>query len=114
MNQEMMTALRELAAKLGTTTEYLWGVLIRQAYIHGLTGLFLYALLGLACFFWWKSAVRWASSEKDPYSEMELAYIFTGVGLAILVVLALIYMGEVLTAFISPEYWALKQVLGAL
>lgn len=34
MNEQTEKLLREIAAKIGTTGEHLWGVLIQQAYIR--------------------------------------------------------------------------------
>lgn len=39
MNEQTIQALAALAVKLGTTTEYLWSVLVKQAPIYGLTQL---------------------------------------------------------------------------
>ena len=35
MNDQTLELIRDLAEKLGTTTEHLWGVLVTQAYISG-------------------------------------------------------------------------------
>lgn len=35
MNEQLIVALEALAAKLGTTAEYLWGILVRQAVLDG-------------------------------------------------------------------------------
>jgi hypothetical protein len=40
MNEHLQKELANLASKLGTTSEHLWGVLVRQAYIDGLSSLF--------------------------------------------------------------------------
>ena len=37
MNQQLQQELADLASKLGTTTEHLWNVLVRRAYIDGFT-----------------------------------------------------------------------------
>jgi len=35
MNDQTTKLLTDLSNKLGTTAEYLWGVLVRQAYVDG-------------------------------------------------------------------------------
>jgi hypothetical protein len=39
VNDELHKELAALAAKLGVSVEHLWGVLVRQAYIDGLSSL---------------------------------------------------------------------------
>ena len=39
MNEELNKQLAELAAKLGTNAEHLWSVLVKQAYIDGISSL---------------------------------------------------------------------------
>ena len=36
MNDQTLELIRDLAEKLGTTTEHLWGVLMTQAFISGI------------------------------------------------------------------------------
>ena len=43
IDPELLKRMDALAAKMGVTAQYLWAVLIRQAYVEGLTG------LALAC-----------------------------------------------------------------
>lgn len=61
MDDKTLQVVTDLASKLGTTAEYLWGVLLKQAPITGS--------------------------------------------------LALLAIGAWVTALVSPEYWALRQIL---
>ncbi len=48
MDEQIEKLLRELAEKLGTTAEHLWGVLMRQAPISGVIGILVFVLN------WWR------------------------------------------------------------
>ena len=51
MNDQTVQLLRELAEKFGTTTEHLWGVLIKQAYISGVGDLITSIAFALAAIY---------------------------------------------------------------
>jgi hypothetical protein len=56
MSDELHKELAALAAKLGVSVEHLWGVLVRQAYIDGLSSLvtvFFCAAAGAGNNFYW-------------------------------------------------------------
>lgn len=50
MNKNTEQLIRELSDKLGTTAEHLWGVLMKQAFISGVTDVITY--LVLICLLW--------------------------------------------------------------
>ena len=58
MNQEIVELLQGLADKFGTTTEMLWGVLLKQAPINGFVRivglLFVLGVFGIASFITFK------------------------------------------------------------
>jgi len=123
MNEtQIIDALRELAAKLGTTSEYLWQVLIRQAPISGTVNL-------LVCIAWAYIAVwgfRLVSAktklppktkdEPHPSSEWDdegrvAAWILWGIYTLVGTIIAGCSLEYIVGALINPEYWALTQVL---
>ena len=75
MDQTTLTALTALAEKLGTTAEYLWGVLLRQAPISGLTDLAV--MIGMVLFtaFWaavvLKKTTKPRPTKDEPYPRRE-------------------------------------------
>ena len=58
MNDQTAALLQNLANKLGTTSEYLWGILLRQATLSGTTDLIQYAILGVLTYFFYKCVLR--------------------------------------------------------
>ena len=51
MNEETLQAVTALAQKLGTTSEYLWSVLIQQAYLEAGLSLVNIIVWGMITFF---------------------------------------------------------------
>lgn len=122
MDDKTLQALTTLAVKLGTTAEYLWGVLLRQAPITG--------AIDLAVMIVWVTAVvllirlvrrktakpTKTEADRHPHAEWEeegavLAWV-GAIGLAFFT--ALIVGGNlasVAAALTNPEYWALRQIV---
>lgn len=123
MDDKTLQALTALAAKLGTTTEYLWGVLLKQAPITGVVDL-------LVCAAWIAGVVAWAKfvkrktakparTENARYQSAEWSDEF-GAGLAWMSVVVAVgltaltvgcELSTIVAALANPEYWALKQIL---
>lgn len=117
MNQEVLSRLDALAAKLGVAANHLWGVLVRQAYVDAL-GSLLFALIAAALTYGFYRVVLYGRAEKwyDGY-DTELAVVGTGVvgvGLVVCVVIALVQLVAGIQNVANPEYFALRHVLGAL
>lgn len=110
MNEQTETLIRELAVKLGTTAEHLWGVLIRQAPIHAASTMLGFAVaIGLLAFVGVRIRRAVLSDDCDE------AAIFGGLVCAALTagVFAALCMSinDMASGFFNPEYWALKEVL---
>ena len=110
MNNDAMTLLTALAGKLGTTTEYLWDVLVRQAPISAITSLLVISLLTYILY----RSVKYVQSKKvnseddEEYSaELVRLLWFVVVVLAIIVVISNISLAHnVMNGLFNPEYWA--------
>lgn len=117
--ENLTLLLKELAEKLGTTTEYLWGVLVRQALINGIIGLIHIAIIILAGIGLWKLHKKFMSDIPDSscsyYDEYE-GDLKIPMSIAVLVFFLLVLgsflsLPEIASCFFNPEYWALEQVL---
>jgi len=70
VSENLSKALAELAQKLGTTSEHLWGVLVRQAFIDGFSSLLsllfclLLAVVAVASFFYLQRKYRGLTQEQ--------------------------------------------------
>ena len=122
MDDKTLQALTALAAKLGTTAEYLWGVLLRQAPITGAIDLAVMAAWVAMAMFLIRLVRRKtttpAKTDEDRYPSAEwsdegAAFAWAGaVAFALLVALIVgSELSSVVAALLNPEYWALKQIL---
>ena len=111
MNEATQKMIEELAAKLGTTAEHLWGVLCRQAPISAVVGLACdAALLWLAVLAWRKlSRVNFDNWDND--CGKGALYGGLAIATAIAAACALGALPVEIAGLLNPEYWALKQVL---
>jgi hypothetical protein len=131
MNEEMIVLLRDLAAQLGTTTEYLWAALLRQAPIYAATEIIFAVLVAVggavAYRFTRKSLVTREVAKKYSYSEstewvsrMEeepwrQPVMMWGWLLVLVGTIGILFnLSNTLAALFNPEYWALRQVMKLL
>jgi hypothetical protein len=117
MDQKTLEALQALAAKLGTTAEYLWIVMVRQARLLIIADLAVIACLvfALVLIFRQMRQLRARFTEmtlrnQDPTIEYLAAF-----GLWILIVacggIVIFMIPDLMTKIFNPEYWALQQIL---
>lgn len=112
MDEKYAQLLETLATKLGTTAEHLWGVLVRQAPISGMTNLVLCIIFALGL---WKLIIfvkhKTNHRNADWYYDRHPAWFGVSVVTAMISIGLLISIPTIVTAFANPEYWALKQLL---
>lgn len=122
MDEKYRQLIEALAAKLGTTAEHLWGVLVRQAPISGAVDLVLCIMIAAATW-WWvalvkRKTMRPPETETNSYPRAEWegeGAILAWVAAFIAGFLALVCVTGsaqwIVAAFANPEYWALKQLV---
>lgn len=124
MNENITKLLEQLAQKMGTTTEYLWGVLLRQAPISSTISLIQFLATILFGFALWKIHKRLVKTEKgdryeeNGYEKYEMAailpMIFGLILFAILFIYHLSAIGDIINGYFNPDYWALKEIISSL
>ena len=107
--------LQILAEKLGVTIDYLWSVLLKQAYISAALEL-LFVLLVVVM---WMALIKSREVIKKRLKTIDdvgggftlfIGSVFTiGVTVA-----AISFIFTSASALINPEYWALKEILSAV
>lgn len=121
MNQETNQLLQELAKKLGTTVEYLWGVLLKQASISATTQLIETFVLIVVVYLTFRLHRKFSKEREvrgyttNDYEEYDLLIIlpmlFFSIVLAILIVVYACSFDNIINGFFNPEYWALNKLL---
>ena len=118
MNEQATKLLEQLAQKLGTTVEYLWGVLIQQAQVAAFINLGYSVVLIIT----WIMGIKlhFYFGKNGKYDDYDTGAIYIGIMVAFAITLVLtsiamfFFLGNIVTGFVNPEYWALKQVLNLI
>lgn len=120
MNEQTAKLVEQLAQKLGTTTEYLWSVLLRQAPISALTDLIYFVLVCIGGVFILKAHKNFSKEnerrDSKYYDNDALAPIMIVVVViwTVLFLAAFFSIGNIVNGFFNPEYWALDEILSSL
>ena len=116
MDEKTLLAITELANKLGTTAEYLWSVLLKQAPISAFQSVISLVLCATFYLFLLKLVVTKTKSQGDEYAEWAeegaffawFAVVVASFGMMLVVESSLT---NFITAVFNPEYWALNKIL---
>lgn len=122
MDDKTLQALTGLANKLGTTAEYLWDVLLKQAPLTGVIDLLMMAAWVIGAVVWCRFVARKTTKPKAtednryPRADLtdEAAFFSWASAVAVALVAGIVVTGGLATsvaALANPEYWALCQIL---
>jgi len=113
MNEQTTKLIEELAAKLGTTAEHLWGVLVRQAPITATIDLVQLVGMWVLVFLLAKYAVKkWQDADtEDCEGRAMFATIATGICTLVAIIAFFTAPESIVAGFFNPEYWALRQII---
>ena len=125
MNDKLTELLAQLAQKLGTTAEHLWGVLIVQARVAFWTTLVeILALIVLTaiCYRVFRNTTkRMANPDDEWYNDgwmdhpgLTFPLAIGSAALTLLWIALIVDASSILASAINPEYWALEKVFGML
>lgn len=115
MDQKTAEMLERLAAKLGTTAEQLWAVLIAQARVEVLkNSLLIVAVLVVTTLVF----NGWRKCRAEPRGPFDDSMFGWTAGLITASIVAFFVLGiagsNLIDAALHPEYWALSRIFGAL
>lgn len=125
MNNQTTELLQQLAQKMGTTVQYLWGILLKQAPIDATITLFQFFIVGILSFLLYKAHRRLLkpieSDDKLSYrydngydkynASAGVPMIIGAIILVTLIMVCLFSIGDVINGYFNPEYWALNRIL---
>ena len=121
MNEQTTKLIEQLAKKLGTTAEYLWTVLLKQAPISAMIDLVYLVIVTITGIGLYKLH-KYCTKETGEYKESiyedkgELvipAMVVLATAWVIFFIACFFSIGNIINGFFNPEYWALKEILGA-
>lgn len=119
MNDNTTKLIEQLAAKLGTTSEYLWGILIKQAPVAATVILTQIILIIIAGFVLYKSHLSFSDDDnKVSYYNLEeglvVPFTIAVIIWVILVIVSFFMVEEVINGYFNPEFWALNYIMDKL
>lgn len=116
--------LEQLAIKLGTTAQYLWGVLVRQAAIDATIDLILLVISVIFLFILHKLHIRFSQKKQinghneNTYERLEgmaiLPMVLSAIFILFMFFIQLFSIGNIISGYFNPEYWALHKILEQL
>jgi hypothetical protein len=107
MNEETTKLLENLANKLGTTSEYLWSVLLKQAPIDATISLFQTAVIFFIGYLLYKKR----SIVNSEYDERLPIFVAVAIVWSIVSFITIMCIGDIINGYFNPEYWALQRVM---
>ncbi len=113
---KIVVLLEQLAQQLGTTVPLLWGILIKQAWIEGLSGLLGILTIALTTYpfvKWMKYVIKeWNGKicQDDTETLHGAGLIVLGSALFIFIIAASANVTNIISALFNPEYWALNHI----
>jgi hypothetical protein len=120
MSEDFSKELAELAQKLGVTIEHLWGVLIKQAYIDGLSSLattlacvVLGAVITYAFFYLRRKLKNAPPREWTPPVGLLLdpfGFLILGMIILAMIFIVSVNLYWVASDFYNPEFYALRHL----
>ena len=113
MNENTEILLRQLAEKLGTTSEYLWQNLLNQAPISGSFGILYVTIIISAIIFFAKIIKKKIPTWKQKKADFEINFNLTvfGISMSFFGGGSLVILHNSVTAFMNPGFWAMKEIL---
>jgi len=118
MNNETLVALQQLATKLGTTSEYLWSILLKQAPIDGYISILIMLLMfmsGVILSIISKNLSK-KLDENFSYQKEEVRNVVAIISASawiLAIIGSMAILPEAIIAIVNPEYWALSKILGS-
>jgi len=122
MNEQTTKLIEQLAQKLGTTTEYLWTVLLKQAPISAMIDLmylFIVTIMGIGLYKLHKYFTKETGERKESLyednSELVIPVMVVLIVIWVICFIACFFsIGNIISGFFNPEYWALEKVLNII
>jgi len=105
-----------LAAKLNVPVEYLWGILIKQAYVQSIINICTITVLTLLFILGWQSSTKYLKvlNDADSYNNDSIILLHAARIIAIIIgtFILLCLLESIGACLCNPDYWAFKQLKG--
>lgn len=113
---QLVEALKPVAAKLGVAAEHMYGVMVRQSLVDGISGLVGWLVFAAFVMYAgyrmrgaWSAEKNWAGGG-DKEFMLFMTWAFQGVAIAMIAISLSAYLPMIL----NPEYGAIKTLLDSV
>ena len=110
--------LQKLAEQLGTTTKFLWGVLVRQAPISASINIIEVIVLLIVAYFLSRFVIKFEKAPQKGSSYLDndntgfyCVKIFGTMGIVLIILLCFCLLKYAIMGFFNPEFWALDYII---
>lgn len=114
MNNETAKLLEQLASKLGTTSEYLWGILLKQAPISSSFHLVGFFLSIIGAFILYRAHKNFLIDDNrfsyDNSNDLGILMSIAAFVTAAVIIGYTVHLPLIISGFYNPEYWALNYI----
>lgn len=116
MNEELLKRLDVLAAKLNTSAQFLWSVLIKQAKVEMIEDALFIALTAVGLWI----VIKWTQSFYKRHDELTdcpaegIPLVFCWIFGVIAMPFSIYALFEIPTLLFNPQFWALQQIVSQL
>jgi uncharacterized membrane-anchored protein len=111
MNEQTTQLLAALAAKMDTTVEHLWGALIKQAYIYGVSNCTCIIVAMIALFVLYRMAWNGLHGKNKLSRDFSALLMCGWCMLAFIFLLVIpVMVPNAIGSLLNPEYWAMQQL----
>lgn len=124
MNENAVKLLEQLANKLGTTSQYIWAVLLKQAPIDSTITLVQIIIVGISTYLFYRlhkyllKVDNIDGYKTSRYNHYEIGTILPmvviGFVLIIFIIACFCSIGDLINGYFNPEYWALSKILESI
>ncbi|MEO6901574.1 MAG: hypothetical protein ABI241_00640 [Bacteroidia bacterium] len=108
MNDNTAIFLEKLANKLGTTTEYLWKILLKQAFNDAVISTIY--LIVICVIFYIMYLKRSYLMDEDNIGVSTICVI----AILFMLIFACFCFESAISGFFNPEYWALNEIINSI
>lgn len=114
MDEQTSKIIEQIAQKLGTTAEYLWAVLIKQAPVDATVSLVQVIATVCISVFLWRLHVKLSNPDHQlNYDDNFSSSILMGGALSvcfILLLVAFFTIPDIINGYFNPEFWAIDYI----
>lgn len=120
MDEKTEKILRDLASKLGTTTEKLYSVLVAQAKVE-LVGKYISLIIWviwIIILFYFNKAITWDSTNETIFLNTAVPFVLVWIGNIVSVLSTVLNAGVTISTIVglhkNPEYFAINKIIETL